>query len=132
MEGSSEGRGISALVALNDHVVLERNNRGVGVASDLTSPNKKVFKIDLTGASDVTDTPLPDNGAPLPNGKVPVTKTATPFLSLDASTIAAFGGKVPEEMEGLAIGPRLGDGQYLILAGTDNDFSVTQIAGSTT
>jgi len=134
MEGSSQGRGISALVALNDHefLVLERNNRGVGVASDLSSPNKKVFKIDITGASDVTDTPLPDNGAPLPNGKVPVTKTATPFLSLDASTIAAFGGKVPEKMEGLAIGPRLGDGQYLILAGTDNDFSVTQIAGSTT
>jgi hypothetical protein len=134
MEGSSQGRGISALVALNDHefLVLERNNRGVGVASDLSSPNKKVFKIDITGASDVTDTPLPDNGAPLPNGKVPVTKTATPFLSLDASTIAAFGGRVPEKMEGLAIGPRLADGQYLILAGTDNDFSVTQIAGSTT
>jgi hypothetical protein len=35
-------------------------------------------------------------------------------------------------MEGLAIGPRLADGQYLILAGTDNDFSVTQIACSTT
>lgn len=134
MEGSSQGRGISALVALNDQefLVLERNNRGVGVASDLTSPNKKVFKIDLTGASDVSNISLPDNGAPLPNGLLPVTKSATPFLSLDANTIAAFGGKVPEKMEGLAIGPRLADGQYLILAGTDNDFSVTQIAGSTT
>jgi hypothetical protein len=35
-------------------------------------------------------------------------------------------------LEGLSIGPRLSDGQFLILAGTDDDFSVTQIAGSTT
>jgi len=133
MEGSSQGRGISALVALNDHefLVLERNNRGVGVASELTPPNKKVYKIDITGASDVSDITLPDSG-PLPGGRVPVTKSATPFFSLDANTLAAFGGRVPEKLEGLSIGPRLSDGQYLILAGTDNDFSVTQIAGSTT
>ncbi len=32
MEGAGQGRGISALVAINDHefLVLERNNRGVG------------------------------------------------------------------------------------------------------
>ena len=133
MEGSSQGRGISALVALNDHefLVLERNNRGVGVASDLSSPNKKVYKIDITGAGDVSNITLPDSG-PLPGGLLPVTKSATPFFSLDAVTIAAFGGRVPEKLEGLAIGPRLSDGQFLILAGTDNDFSVTQIVGSTT
>jgi hypothetical protein len=133
MEGSSQGRGISALVALNDHefLVLERNNRGVGVASELTPPNKKVYKIDITGASDVSEITLPDSGA-LPGGRLPVTKTATPFISLDANTLAAFGGRVPEKWEGLAIGPRLADGQYVILAGTDNDFSVTQNAGSTT
>ena len=36
MEGASQGRGISALVALNDHefLVLERNNRGLGVGRD--------------------------------------------------------------------------------------------------
>jgi hypothetical protein len=133
MEGSSQGRGISALVALNDHefLVLERNNRGMGVASELTPPNKKVYKIDINGASDVSGITLPDSG-PLPGGRVPVTKSATPFFSLDADTLAAFGSRVPEKLEGLAIGPRLADGQYLILAGTDNDFSVTQNAGSTT
>lgn len=133
MEGSSQGRGTSALVALNDHefLVLERNNRGVGVASDLTSPNKKVYKIDLTGASDVSDIILPNSG-PLPGGRTPVAKNATPFFSLDADTLEAFGGRVPEKLEGLTIGPRLADGQYLILAGTDNDFSVTQLANMTT
>ena len=56
MEGSSQGRGISALVAINDHefLVLERNNRGLGVDANLASPNKKVFRIDLSGATDVT------------------------------------------------------------------------------
>ena len=35
---ASQGRGISALVALNDHelLVLERNNRGLGVDAELT------------------------------------------------------------------------------------------------
>jgi PEP-CTERM motif-containing protein len=35
-----------------------------------------------------------------------------------------------KKWEGLAIGPRLSDGHYVILAGTDNDFSVTQNASS--
>ena len=43
----------------------------------------------------------------------------------DAS-VAALGGVSPEKWEGLAIGPRLGDGSHLVLAGTDNDDSVTQ------
>ena len=36
---------------------------------------------------------------------------------------------MPEKWEGLAIGPRLKGGHYLLLAGTDNDYSVTQNAG---
>jgi hypothetical protein len=124
MEGSNQGRGISALVALNDHefLVLERNNRGVGVSSDMSSPNKKVFTIDLTGATDVTGLNLTTDAF------TPVTKSSTPFITIDANTIAAFGGRVPEKWEGLTIGPRLSDGQFVILAGTDNDFSVTQNA----
>ena len=122
MEGSNQGRGISALVALNDHefLVLERNNRGVGVSSDMSSPNKKVFKIDFTGATDVTGLNLTTDTF------TPVAKSSTPFITIDANTIAAFGGRVPEKWEGLTIGPRLSDGQFVILAGTDNDFSVTQ------
>ena len=60
MEAFSQGRGISALVALNENefLVLERNNRGIGVGATLASPNKKVFSIDLTDAIDVSETPL--------------------------------------------------------------------------
>jgi hypothetical protein len=135
LEGSSQGRGISALVALNEHVllVLERNNRGIGVDANLTSPNKKVFRIDLQGASDVADIDLDAPGAVF----TAANKQAAPWLDLatapilaDAS-LQALGGVSPEKWEGLAIGPRLRDGSYLVLAGTDNDYSVTQNASGT-
>lgn len=124
MEGSSQGRGISSLVAINDHefMVLERNNRGLGVDSDLASPNKKVYIIDLAGATDVSGIDLDAAGAVF----TPVAKSAAPFLDLTANSLAALGGLAPEKWEGLAIGPRLNDGAYLLLAGTDNDYSVTQ------
>src|SRR5262249_5849694 len=128
MEGGSQGRGTSALVAINDHefLVLERNNRGVGVGATLASPNKKVFRIDLDGAADMTDVTFAV--AACPPGKV--TKGTTPFLDLAANPVPELGNKVPEKWEGLAIGPRLKNGDYLLLAGTDNDYSVTQNSGS--
>lgn len=124
MEGSSQGRGISSLVAINDHefIVLERNNRGLGVDSDLASPNKKVYLIDLAGATDVSNLDLDAAGVVF----TPVAKNATPFLDLTANALAALGNLSPEKWEGLAIGPKLNDGSYLLLAGTDNDYSVTQ------
>jgi hypothetical protein len=135
MEGSSQGRGISALVAINDHefLVLERNNRGLGVDANLASPNKKVFRINLTGGSDVTGLNL----ATAPAGSyTPVTKITTPWLDLAAaatlahSSLALLDGVSPEKWEGLSVGPRLNDGSYLVLAGTDNDYSATQNASS--
>src|SRR5262249_41494164 len=43
-------------------------------------------------------------------------------------TLLELGNNVPEKWEGLAVGPRLKGGDYLMLAGTDNDYSVTQNA----
>ena len=128
MAGSSQGRGISALVAINDHqfMVVERNNRGVGVPNaNLASPNKNVFIIDIAGATDVTGIDLTNDGTTLAAGVTLVGKSAQ-FIDLDANTLAALGGISPEKWEGLTIGPKLTNGQYLILTGTDNDFSVTQ------
>jgi hypothetical protein len=42
-----------------------------------------------------------------------------------------MGGRVAEKWEGLTIGPRLNDGSYLLLAGTDNDYSVSQNGSGT-
>ena len=123
MEGSSQGRGISALVALNDQefLVLERNNRGVGVDSDLANPNKKVFSINLAGATDVTNIDLDAAGATF----VAANKNTSALIDLAANK-PFLGGRSPEKWEGLAIGPQLADGTYMILAGTDNDYSITQ------
>jgi hypothetical protein len=126
MEGSSQGRGISALFAVNDHefLVLERNNRGIGVGAELSPPNKKLFRIDVTGAVDVSGVPFAPTACPA--GKV--TKHSVPFLDLSADTLPELGNKVPEKWEGLAVGPRLKDGSYVMVTGTDNDYSVTQNA----
>src|ERR1043166_3913922 len=60
LDTAAQGRGISALVALNDHefLVLERNNRGVGVGATLNTADKRVYKIDITGATDVSSIDL--------------------------------------------------------------------------
>jgi hypothetical protein len=94
------------------------------VGADLDEPIKEVYRIDLDGAADVSSV------IPLSNTNCPdyaVIKTG-PFLDLAANTLRALGKKVPEKWEGLAIGPRLKGGHYLLLAGTDNDYSVTQNA----
>ena len=134
----TRGRGISAILALDENrfLVLERNNRGVGVPdANLNDPDKKVFVIDLSGATDVSGISL--SGASLPVGVVPVTKNPSALVDLVANAVlqdpsmAALGGRGPEKWEGLAIGPRLSDGSLMLLAGTDNDYSVTQNASGT-
>ena len=72
---------------------------------------------------------LPASGA-LPAGVVAAVKGAK-VIDLDANTLAALGNKSPEKWEGLAIGPQLAGGQYLVLAGSDNDYSVTQNGSNT-
>ncbi|MGZ8394725.1 MAG: esterase-like activity of phytase family protein [Nitrospira sp.] len=127
MEGSSQGRGISALFAINGHefLVLERNNRGIGVGAEFSPPNKKLFRIKIKDVDDVSAVPFSPTACPA--GKV-VTKHSVPFLDLAADTVPALGNKVPEKWEGLAVGPRLKDGSYVLVTGTDNDYSVTQNA----
>ncbi len=126
LDSAGQGRGISSIVALgNDRfLVLERNNRGVGVGATLGTADKAVYEIDLTGAADVTGVALPATAAFAGS----VTKVAK-VMDLDVDTLAALGNKSPEKWEGLAVGPQLANGQYLVLAGTDNDYSVTQNAG---
>jgi len=123
-----QGRGISSLVALgNDRfLVLERNNRGIGVTPDLLTADKRVYQIDLAGATDISSIALTNsNTTTLPAGVTAVTKSAQ-IADLDANTLAALGGKSPEKWEGLAVGPQLANGKYVLIAGTDNDYSVTQ------
>ncbi|TAL15112.1 MAG: esterase-like activity of phytase family protein [Aquabacterium sp.] len=129
MDRTGQGQGISSLVAINDNevLVLERNNRGVGVGATLATADKAVYKVDLSQATDVSDVALPADGSTLPAGVKAVLKEGK-LIDLDANTLAELGNKSPEKWEGLAIGPKLADGSFFVLAGTDNDYSVTQNA----
>ena len=124
--------GLSAIVAINAHefLVLERDNRGIGV-DDPKGANvvgsKRVFKIDIRGATDVSKVTLPADA--LPADIVPVSKSGV-FIDLTANTLLP-NGKLAEKWEGLAIGPRLKDGSRAIIAGNDNDYSVTQTGAGT-
>jgi hypothetical protein len=135
--------GVCAMAALNSHefLVLERDNRGIGVTNPAGRGNgampslavvgsKRVFRIDITGATDISAVPLPADGNLAPGGIRPVAKDDVQvFIDLAANTVLPGGNQV-EKWESLTIGPRLRDGGYVIVAGSDNDFSVAQgIAG---
>jgi hypothetical protein len=131
---NSQGRniGISAITALNENefLVLERDNRGLGVDDPTGSApvaSKRVYKIDLTGATDVSGISLAGTNT-LPSGVNAVNKSL--FLDI-AAALQAAGQVIPEKFEGLAIGPQLADDSYALLLGTDNDFSVTQTGSGT-
>jgi hypothetical protein len=119
----SRSNGVNEMVAINDHqfLVLERDgNAGASAAF------KKIFKIDLTGASDISGVALPQAASPLPSGVIPVTKTPTPFIDLLDPSFGLAGPDFPEKIEGLAFGPDLPDGRHLLLVTSDNDFIATQ------
>jgi hypothetical protein len=87
--------------------------------------HKNIHLIDLAGATDISPTNLTTNP-----GITPVKKSsALNDLGLDA--IAAFNNRSPEKWQGFAVGPQLTDGSYLLLSGTDNDFSETQNGSNT-
>lgn len=127
---TNQGRsiGVSSITALADgsFLVIERDNRGLGV-DDPTGANpigtKRVYRITgIDAATDITNVSLAGaNG--LPNGVTAVTKTL--YLDVQAALLAA-GLDPNEKLEGLSFGKTLADGSLSLFLVTDNDFSVTQ------
>jgi hypothetical protein len=109
--------GISEIIAINanEYLVLERDGK-----AGTTSKIKKLFRIDLTGATDVSSVErLPKSG--LPAGVVPVKKSE--FLDFLDPKFGLFNDDLPGKIEGLAFGPDLPDGRHLLLVTSDNDLS---------
>jgi len=102
------GQGVSEILAINDHefLVIERDNRSFLAAAPSTPLRKTIYKIDISGATDVSNTLLPAGA--LPSSVVAVQKTATPFVNL---LDPAFGlplndaNAQSEEIRALACGP---------------------------
>ena len=128
---TAQGRsiGVSSITWIGGtkFLVVERDNRGEGpdnlIAGALQPVGtKRVYMIDIAGASNVSNLVLNASNTALPVGVTAVSK----MLFLDvANALATAGQIIPEKIEGLAIGPRL-DGGFALLLATDNDFSVTQ------
>lgn len=121
------GSGVSEILAINDHQFLvdERDGKGLGDGTD--AKFKQIFKIDITGATDITAL---SGAASLP---LAVTKTTTPFLDL-VTALKANGltaAQIPAKIEGIAFGQDvMVDGvlMHTLFVSNDNDF-VPNIAG---
>jgi hypothetical protein len=121
LDAINRGQGVCEILAINDHefLVIERDNR-----SNLQSPpqaptRKTIYKIDLTGATDVSGIDSLPAGA-LPAGVTPVSKTLfINLLDVDLNLAAT----IPEKIEGLAWGPDLPDGRHLLYVISDNDLN---------
>ena len=84
--------------------------------------SKRIFRIDIAGASDVSGINLASSNN-LPAGVNPVGKEL--FLDIQAELTAA-GELIPDKFEGMAIGPQLASGNYALITITDNDFTNVQ------
>lgn len=110
------GSGVSEIVAINDHEFLldERDGKGLGDGS--AAAVKQLFKIDITGATDISGVTSMTSATPA------VSKTL--FLdvvaALNANGIAST--VIPSKIEGFAFGADLADGRHTLWMTNDNDF----------
>ena len=123
LEAINRGQGVCELLAINDHefLVVERDNRSNLQAPPQAPTRKKIYKIDLTPATDVSGIDSLPAGA-LPVGVVPVTKTL--FIDL-LNPVFNLTPTIAEKIEGLAWGPDLGDGRDVLYVISDNDLNPT-------
>lgn len=120
--------GISSIIALSrtQFLVLERDNRGIGVddpAGEKAVGSKRIYLVDVSSASDVRWNRGLKNSNTLPAGVKTVTKTLVLDIQAELKKAKI---SIAEKYEGITVGPRLNDGSFLLLLANDNDFSVTQ------
>ncbi|GAA4022443.1 hypothetical protein GCM10022212_19570 [Actimicrobium antarcticum] len=118
------GSGVSEIVALNDHQFLVDERDGKGLGDGTSAVIKQLYKIDLTGATDVS-------GMKGDLSASAISKTL--FLDvvgvLNANGITA--DKIPAKIEGLAFGSDVtvnGVLTHTLYVANDNDF-VAGVAG---
>ena len=121
LDAINRGQGVCEILAINDHefLVLERDNRSNLQTPPQAPTRKTIYKIDLTGATDVSGVAsLPASG--LPPGTVTVQKTLFIDLLDPAFNLAPT---IPDKIEGLAGGPDLPVGQHVLYVISDNDLN---------
>lgn len=120
LDAINRGQGACEILAINDHefLVVERDNRSNLQTPPQAPTRKMIYKIDLTGATDVSGVDsLPATAFPanMRVAKVAFINLLDPDLSLSAT--------IPEKIEGLAWGPDLPDGRHVLYVISDNDLN---------
>ena len=125
----TDGSGVSEIVAVNSHTFLldERDGKGLGDGSNAAV--KKLYKIDLAGA-----TPLPSNlagTASQPNDLSAFVVAKTQVLDIRSTLVNAgieiTNALVPSKIEGVAFGSDVmlnGASWHTLWVANDNDFSL--------
>ena len=116
---------ISDILAIDDHEFLVDERDGKGLGDDSTAVFKRIYQIDLSGATEVSGVTGDVNLAGLAVGK-----------SLFLDVVAALNAQgidsnnIPSKLEGLAFGPdvMLGSAkQHTLFVANDNDFTGTVV-----
>ncbi len=114
------GTGVSEIVAINDHEFLLDERDGKGLGDNSTAAAKALYRISLTGATDVSNISGSTNLAPFA-----VQKT----LFLDVVAALSANGidpkNIPAKLEGVAFGPDVvvgGQLEHTLFITNDNDF----------
>ena len=115
----TEGSGVSEITAINGHEFLVDERDGAGLGDGSKAAVKKLFRIDIAGATDITNL----------TGAAAATAAVKKALVLDLVQALGKNGiapdKVPAKIEGLAFGPDVtlkGESQHTMFVANDNDF----------
>jgi DNA-binding beta-propeller fold protein YncE len=114
---------ISEIVAINDHEFLLDERDGKGFGDDSKAVYKKIFRIDLANAAEVSGV---SGEAALAAKAVSKTLFLDVVAALNAHGIAAK--DIPAKLEGLAFGPDVvidGVSKHTLFISNDNDFIAT-------
>jgi hypothetical protein len=117
----------SELLALNNHelLVLERDGKGLG--DDSKAVVKRIYKIDIAGAQDVSN--LTGEAALLSKA---VSKTLFLDIAATLTTAGLTTDQIPAKLEGMAFGEDIVAGgvvKHTLYVGNDNDFLATTPGG---
>jgi len=117
------GSGVSEILAINNHEFLVDERDGKGQGDGSSAAVKQLFRIDLTGAVDISQMAGSANLAPL---AVPKTLFLDLVKILTANGISAI--HIPAKIEGIAFGPDVsvsGAIKHTLFVANDNDFNAT-------
>ena len=116
---------VSDIVAINDHELLVDERDGKGLGDGSTAVFKRIYRIDLAGATDVSGL---SGEAALAGHAVTKTLFLDVVATFNAHGIAS--NDIPAKLEGLAFGPDVvidGGVQHTLFLTNDNDFIATVI-----